>query len=244
MGVAGDVAGWFGDPAHWRGSSGVPTRLLQHVSLCGRSVLVALVVAVPLGLVLGHTGRGGALAINISNVGRAIPSFALLVLSVQAFGLGDTPPFVALVALAAPPVLTNTYVGVRQVDRDVLDAARGMGMTGAQVLARVEAPLALPLIMAGVRTASVLVVATATLAAEVASGGLGRYIVDGISQQDNAQLLAGALLVALLALLTEVVLGRVQAHVTPGRRAGPVPAPADVSLPGGVAATPTTAMGG
>jgi osmoprotectant transport system permease protein len=235
MGVVGDLARWLADPAHWRGPAGVPARTLEHLALSATALLVALAVAVPLGLLLGHTGRGGALAINVSNVGRAIPSFALLVLAVQVFGLGDGPPFVALVALALPPVLTNTYVGVRSIDRDVLDSARGMGMTAGQVLRRVETPLALPLIMAGIRTASVQVIATAALAAVVASGGLGRYIVDGFAQQDDAQLLAGALLVALLAVLVEVVLGRLQARATPGRRAGRRSAGDDLTLPGAVA---------
>ncbi len=221
MGTLGDVVQWFADAAHWRGPAGVPNRLLEHASLSGRALLVALVLALPVGLVLGHTGRGGGFAVNVSNVGRAVPSFALLVLAVQAFGLGDTAPLVALVALAIPPILTNTYVGVRGVDRDVREAALGMGMNGRQVLARVEAPLALPLVMAGVRTASVHVVATATLAALVASGGLGRYIVDGIAQQDEVQLMAGGFLVAVLAVFTEVTLGWLQGRTTPGRRGGP-----------------------
>ena len=239
MGVVADLARWLGDAAHWRGPAGVPARVLEHLTLSGTAMLAALLLALPLGLVLGHTGKGGALAINVSNVGRAVPSFGLLVLAVQVFGLGDGPPLVALVALAVPPVLTNTYVGMRGVDPDVLDSARGMGMTAGQVLRRVEAPLALPLIMAGVRTASVQVVATAALAAVVASGGLGRYIVDGFAQQDDAQLLAGALLVAVLAVLVEVGLGRIQARATPGRRAGRRAAGDDPTLPGAVAVTAT-----
>ncbi|MDP9069973.1 MAG: ABC transporter permease [Actinomycetota bacterium] len=221
MATLGDVLRWFSDAAHWRGPAGVPNRLLEHASLSGRALLVALVVALPVGLVLGHTGKGGAFAVNVSNVGRAVPSLALLVLAVEVFGLGDTPPLVALVALAVPPVLTNTYVGMRGVDRDVREAAVGMGMSGGQVLARVEAPLALPLVLAGVRTAAVQVVATATLAALVAAGGLGRYIVDGIAQQDEVQLMAGGILVAVLAVSTEVALGWLQARATPGRRGGP-----------------------
>ncbi len=241
MGVLAEVARWFADAGHWRGVNGVPNRVLEHLSLSGKAMLVALVLAVPLGLLLGHTGRGGVLAVNVGNLGRAVPSFALLVLAVQVFGIGDTPALVALVALAVPPMLTNTYVGMRGVDADVREVARGMGMTGGQVLARVEAPLALPLVMAGVRTAAVHVVATATLAAVVASGGLGRYIVDGIYQQDDAQLLAGALLVAMLSLFTEVALGWLQARTTPGRVRGRKAGRDDVVLPG--AATMTTATG-
>lgn len=237
MGVIADVAAWFGDPAHWRGTGGVPNRVLEHLSLSGKAMVVALLLALPVALLLGHTGKGGALAVNVSNVGRAIPSFALLVLAFEVFGLGERPAFVALVALAVPPVLANAYVGVRGVDADVREAAAGMGMTGGQVLLRVEAPLAMPLIMAGVRTAAVQVVATATLAALVASGGLGRYIVDGIAQQDDAQLMAGSLLVALLSVLTEVTLGRLQAFVTPGRGRRPG-AGLDVALPGAATVVP------
>ncbi len=221
MGPVADVARWFAEPAHWRGPGGVPNRLLEHASLSGRALLWVLLLALPVGLVLGHTGRGGAFAVNVSNVGRAVPSLALLVLAVQALGIGDTPALVALVALGVPPVVTNTYVGMRGVDPDVRQAALAMGMTGRQMLARVEAPLATPLVMAGVRTAAVQIVATATLAAVVASGGLGRYIVDGIAQQDEVQLMAGGLLVAVFAVLTETTLGWLQAWSSPGRSAGP-----------------------
>ena len=221
MGPLTDLARWLGEASHWRGPGGVPNRLLEHASLSGRALAVAMVLALPVGLVLGHTGRGGAFAVNVSNVGRAIPSFALLVLTVQVFGIGDAPPLVALVALGVPPIVTNTYVGMRGVDPDVRQAAVGMGMTGRQVLARVETPLALPLVMAGIRTAAVHIVATATLAALVASGGLGRYIVDGFAQHDDAQLMAGGSLVAVFAVLTEVTLGWLEARATPGRRARP-----------------------
>ncbi|HWI02484.1 MAG TPA: ABC transporter permease subunit, partial [Acidimicrobiales bacterium] len=178
----------------------------------------------------GHRGRGGALAINVSNIGRAIPSLAILALVQQAIGLsgwpgfGARPALVALIALAVPPLVTNAYVGMRGVDRDVVEAARGMGMTGGELLWRVELPIALPLVMAGVRTAAVQVVATATLAAVTAWGGLGRFIVDGFGQRDNAQIVAGALLVGLLALVTEVGLGGLQRMVvSEGLRGGQRP---------------------
>lgn len=209
------VGHWFVTSAHWRGIDGVPHRVFEHLVMSGAAVAVALVIAVPVGLYLGHTGRGGLLAINVSNVGRAIPSFALLVIGVQLFGIGAEPAFVALFALALPPMLTNTYVAIRQVDPDVREAARGMGLTGRQVLWRVEAPLGLPLVMAGVRTAGVQVVATATLAAVVAWGGLGRYIVDGLAQQDNVKVFAGAVLVAVLSVLAELFLAVVQRLLTP-----------------------------
>src|SRR5213075_2732728 len=169
----------------------------------------------PVGLILGHTGKGAAIAINVSNIGRAIPSLALLVLGVQLFGIGAKPAFLALVALAIPPIVTNSYTGIREVDADVREAARGMGMTGRAVLWRVEVPMAVPLIMAGIRTAGVQVVATATLAAVVAWGGLGRYIIDGVAQKDTVQVFAGALIVAVISMMTEVGLGITQRALTP-----------------------------
>jgi osmoprotectant transport system permease protein len=218
----GNVVRWFTDSAHWHGPGGIPHRTFEHVVMSGAAVATALVLAVPVAVWLGHVGKGGTLAVNVSNVGRAVPSFALLVLGFQilgshlVFGLGALPTYFALVALAIPPMVTNTYTGMREVDRDVKESARGMGMTGWQMLRRVEVPLAIPLIMAGVRTAGVQVVATATLAAVVSWGGLGRYIVDGFAQQDHVQIFCGALLVALLSLLTELSLGRLQHRLTPG----------------------------
>jgi osmoprotectant transport system permease protein len=221
-----DVVDWFTTGEHWRGDFGVPHRLTEHALMSAGALAVALVIGLPLGIWLGHRGRGGALAINLSNVGRAIPSLAILALAQQAIGLsgwpgfGARPALIALIALAVPPLVTNAYVGMRGVDRDVVEAARGMGMTGGELLWRVELPIALPLIMAGVRTAAVQVVATATLAAVTAWGGLGRFIVDGFGQRDNAQIVAGALLVGVLALITELVLARLQrAMVSKGLRA-------------------------
>ncbi len=215
MEFLGEVVAWFADGEHWRGTNGIPHRVFEHLTMSAAAVATAAAVALPLGLVLGHLNRGGALAINVSNVGRAIPSFAILVLATELVGIGATPAFCALVALAVPPIVTNAFVGVREVDRDVRESARGMGMTGRQVLARVEVPMALPLVMAGVRTAAVQVVATATLAALVAWGGLGRYIVDGLAQQDYVELFAGAVLVALVSVLTEVLLGGLQRLIVP-----------------------------
>ena len=214
---AGDVVAWFTAREHWEGAGGVPNRLAEHLGMSATALAISLAIALPLGFVLGHLGRGGFIAINLSNVGRAIPSFALLVLTVQITGIGTTPAVVALVALAVPPIVTNTYVGMRGVDPDVREASHGMGMTGWQQLWRVEARLALPLVMAGVRTSAVQVVATATLAAVVASGGLGRFIVDGFASSDYPQVFAGALLVAGLSLFLEVMLGLVEARVAPHR---------------------------
>jgi len=204
------VVAWFADPAHWSGDDGIPTRLWEHVQLSGVAVGIAAAIALPLGLYLGHTGRGAFAAINVANIGRALPSLAFIALGLVVsialgLGLGFWPTLFALVPLALPPILTNTFVAVRGVDRDTVEAARGMGLRESQILRQVELPLALPLILGGVRTAAVSVVATATLGALVAGGALGRYIVDGLALQEFDRLFAGALLVALLAIATEVV---------------------------------------
>jgi osmoprotectant transport system permease protein len=204
------VADWFTTASHWQGTNGIPHRLTEHVAMSGAVVLAAVVLTLPIGVWLGHLRRFGFLAINVSNVGRAIPSFALLVIFLQVFGIGAQPAFFTLLALAIPPIITNGYVGMSEVDHDIREAARGMGMTGFQMLVRVEVPVALPVIIAGVRTAAVQVVATATLAALVAWGGLGRYIIDGLAQRDNVQVFAGAVLVATLSILTELSLALAQ----------------------------------
>jgi osmoprotectant transport system permease protein len=222
MTIFGEVARWFADPAHWEGSFGIPNRLWEHVQMSVLATLAAAALALPVGIVLGHYGRGGNLAMNVSNLGRAIPSFAILVFAVQLFGIGAVPAFIALVALAVPPIITNAYVGMRDVDPELREAARGLGMREHVQVLRVEMPVALPVIMAGIRTAGVQVVATATLAAVVAWGGLGRYIVDGFAQRDFPQIFAGAILVAGLAFVAEVGLAGLQWLATPkpmrGRR--------------------------
>lgn len=213
-----DVLRWFGET--WSGSSGILSRLLQHVWLSLVPVLLASALALPIGLWIGHKRRGAFFVVSVANLGRAIPSFAILALALPfalqlGLGLGFWPTVIALFLLAIPPILTNTYTGVATVDGDLLEAARGMGMTGWQVLAKVEVPLAVPLILAGLRTAAVQVVATATLAALVAGGGLGRFIVDGFAVGDNVQIFGGAVLVALLAIATEVAFGLTQRLVSP-----------------------------
>jgi osmoprotectant transport system permease protein len=206
------VVAWLTDPAHWSGSNGIPNRLAEHLLISGVTTVVAVLIALPFGLAFGHTGRGGFVAINLANLGRAIPSLALLVLMLPValslkLGLGFWPTFIALVPLGIPPVLTNSYVAVREVDRDVVEAARGMGLRETQVLSQVELPIAAPLIIAGVRNSAVAIVATATLGALVASGGLGRYIVDGLALQEYPRLFVGALLVALLSIVVELAFG-------------------------------------
>jgi osmoprotectant transport system permease protein len=224
MSFIGQVVQWFLDPTHWQGDAGIPHRTLEHLVMSAIAVLVAALIALPVGIAIGHFGKGGNLAINISNIGRAIPSFALLVLAAQVFGIaaasqvvgfGAVPAFVALVALAIPPMVTNSYIGMREVDADVREAARGMGMRGRAVLLRVELPIAMPYVMAGIRTSAVNVVATATLAALVAWGGLGRFIVDGFGLQDYPMMFAGAIMVAILSLIVEFSLAGVQRLVTP-----------------------------
>ncbi len=232
FGFLGDVASFFGDGANWQGEEGIPTLFRDHLQLTVVSVLAAVLVAVPIGVVLGHRRIGGAFAIYFFNIGRALPALALLIVAVQLFGIGDptgvltpvlsVPAFVAMFVLALPPILANTYIGVAEVDDDMREAARGMGMSGAQMLRRVEMPIATPLIMAGVRTAAVAVIATATLAAYVDAGGFGRYIVDGFAVQDTVKVFAGALLVALLAVAVEYGLARAERRLSsPGLRPAP-----------------------
>lgn len=198
---------WLTDPAHWSGDDGIGHRLLQHLVLTAVCLVISCVLALPVALVLGHLGKGGALAVNISNVGRAVPTFAVLVLLLltPVGKWGEGPTVAALVLFAVPPLLTNTYVGMREVDRGVVRAARGMGMTGRQMLLRVELPLALPMIMNGVRIAAVQLVATATIAALAGGGGLGRIITAGFNLASTPQVVAGALLVAVFALVVEAV---------------------------------------
>jgi osmoprotectant transport system permease protein len=218
--VVNQVLAWLTDPAQWSGPDGIPVRTLQHLWYSLLATGIAAAIALPIGIYIGHTGRGALVAVNLTNLGRAIPSLGIIILMFTLVGFGIVPVLVALVALAVPPIVTNSYIGVRSVDRDVREAAEGMGMRGRQVLWQVELPVAMPLIMAGVRTSAVQVVATATLAAFVGLGGLGRYLIDGLSQRDLPQVVGGAILVAVLSLLTELLLGRVQSMVVSQGLAG------------------------
>lgn len=223
METVGLVLAWFGDPAHWLGPAGIPTRVLEHLVLTAAAMAVACLVALPAGLLFGHTGRGGLFAIGVANIGRAVPSYALLLLLFPIFGLDFALALPVLVLLAVPPILTNAYVAVRDVEADLVEAARGMGYGERQLLLRVEVPVALPVILAGVRTAAVQVVATATLAALVAGGGLGRFIVDGFALRDDGMLIGGAILVALLAIAVERAATLIERRlVSPGIRALPL----------------------
>lgn len=211
MGLLAEVWDWFAEPARWTGSGidpGILTRVSEHMSMSLQAAGLAAVLVLPVALYIGHTRRFEFAAISIGNIGRALPSFGILGITFSlTIGfpgtLGFWATFIALFLLAIPPILTNTYVGIKGVDPDLIESARGMGMTEKQILSRIEVPLAAPLVVAGLRLATVQVVATATLGALVAWGGLGRYIVDGFAAGDDVQLLAGAILVTLLAIVTE-----------------------------------------
>lgn len=228
---ANDVWTFLTDGANWSGSQGIGAYMVQQLLLSVTSVVVAAAVGLPLALWLGHIGRGGALAVNISNVGRAVPTFAVLViLSVGPLGIAELGPYgraglatlVALMLFALPPIVTNAYVGMREVDRDIVEAAEGMGMRGSEVFRRVELPLAIPLIVTGLRLAVVQVWATATIAALVAGPGLGNIVTEGFAQSDTAQVIAGALLIAVVAIVLEVAMAGLERVVDPSRRAARV----------------------
>ena len=218
------VINWLTDPAHWSGDDGVLRRLVEHLEYSLVAVLIAAVVAIPLGLFVGHTGRGRFAVVNAAGAARAIPSLGLLFIAGMFVGprlSGDAafvlPCELVLVVLAIPPILAGTYSGVEEVDPAARDAAKGMGMRGTEVLTKVELPCALPLIFSGLRSATLQVVATATIAATVGLGGLGRFLIDGLSVRDYDQMAAGAVLVAALALAVDVVFALVQRYaVSPG----------------------------
>jgi osmoprotectant transport system permease protein len=214
---------WLFDPDHWSGPTGIPARILEHLGYTALTVLVAAAIAIPLGAVIGHTGRGTFLVAGLSNGLRALPELGLLTLLVLLTYVGLLPVVISLVILALPPILAGTYSGIRNVDRAVVDAATGMGMRGGTVLLRVELPNALPLILSGIRSATLQVIATATIAAYVALGGLGRFVIDGNNAGEGPngypQMAAGAIVIAVLALVVEGVLEIVQrVLVSPGLR--------------------------
>ncbi|MGH3348360.1 MAG: ABC transporter permease [Nocardioides sp.] len=227
MNIFADTWRYLSDPASWQGSGGIIARLVEQLLLTGTALAAACLIGLPVALWLGHLGRGGFLAINISNVGRAVPTFALLALLVIAdwpgsdefgpYGRAGLATLIALVLFALPPIVTQSYVAVREVPGEVKEAASGMGMTGRQQLWRVELPLALPLVVSGVRLALVQVWATATIAALVAGPGLGRIITDGFYRSNYPKGIAGAIVVALVALVLEVAAASLQRLVEPTR---------------------------
>jgi osmoprotectant transport system permease protein len=215
------VVTWLTDPAHWSGDEGIPIRLIEHIAISGASLLIATAIALPTGLAIGHTRRGVRFAINLANLGRAIPSLAAIGIVVpftQALdpdlGFSLYPTVIGMVVLAIPPILVNAYAGVAEVDRELVEAARGMGLRERQILLGVEVPIALPVMFAGFRSAAVQVIATATLGAIYSLGGLGRFVIDGLANQDQGEVGGGVLLVALLAVGTEAGLALVQRLVT------------------------------
>jgi osmoprotectant transport system permease protein len=203
MTFVNNVATWFGDRRNWSGTDGIPIRLLEHLQYSIMALLVAAVIALPLALWIGHTGRFAFLIVNLSNAMRALPTVGVLILVVALVGIGQTSVLVALVVLAIPPILVNTYAGVRSVERTIPAAAKGMGMKGWQVLVHAELPSALPAILLGFRVAAVQTVSTATIAAYVSLGGLGRFVYDGFQTQVYGMVAGGAVLIGLLALATE-----------------------------------------
>jgi osmoprotectant transport system permease protein len=224
MDFLGQVLAWYTDPANWSGNNAIPLRLWQHLSLSVASLGAGLAIALPIGLYIGHTGRGARVAVAVSNIGRAVPSLGWLGIAYpistglfQRAGIGFLPAFIGLVALAIPPIVTNTHAGLRDVDPDLRESARAMGMRELQLLMRVEVPVALTVILAGIRVSAVAVVATAPLAALVGGGTLGSYILQGLELSDEVRVFAAALMVALLAVLTELGFAWLQHHaVSPG----------------------------
>lgn len=210
---------YLNDPLNWTRPRGIIELTGEHLRIAGLALLFGVVIALPVAVWLGHTGRGGAFTVGLANVSRAVPTLAILaIFAVTSIGFTIWAPVIALTIFAIPPILANTYVGFREVDADVVEAARAMGMGESQVALRAELPLAVPLMMTGIRTAAVQVVATATLAALLGGGTLGNIIRTGFARQDSGVVVAGALLVAALALLTEVLLSTISWLVTPGAK--------------------------
>lgn len=207
--ILADLVAWFSDPENWSGPDGAPVRLLEHLQYTGLALLLACLISIPLGALVGHTGRGAFLVVGVTNALRALPTLGVVIMVVLLTRIGFAPVLVALVVLAVPPVMAGTYAGIRAVDPMVVDAARGVGMREREVLLQVEFPNALPLILGGIRSATLQLVSTATIAAFVAFGGLGRYIIDGLSVRDFAEVLAGAVLVAALAIVLDLALAGV-----------------------------------
>jgi len=229
MEFLGQVLAWYTDPAHWTGRDAIGLRLWQHLSLSAASLGAGMLIALPIGLYIGHTGRFARVTVAMSNIGRAVPSLGWLGIAYpigtglfHRGGVGFLPAFIGLVMLAIPPIVTNAHAGLRSVDPELREAARGMGMGELQLLFRVEVPVALAVILAGIRASAVAVVATAPLAALVGGGTLGSYIIAGLDLSDEVQVFAAALLIAVLAILTELGFARLQRRaVSPGLAGSP-----------------------
>lgn len=214
-----EAVAWILDSTHWEGEAGIGWRILEHLGITFLVVTLAAVVALPLGILIGHTRRGRGLVVGLAGAVRAVPTLGLLTLLGLAIGIGLLAPVIALIALALPSLLAGAYAGVEAVDRATVDSARAIGMSETQIVTRVELPLAAPVLVGGLRSATLQVVSTTTLAAYVADAGLGRYLYAGLKARDYPEMLAGALLVGALALLLDLALATVQRWVT--RRARP-----------------------
>ena len=209
---------WIFDPTHWMSTAdrpSIPVRLAEHLLYCGEALLLAAVIALPIGLAIGHTGRGRSFGIVAANAMRALPTLGLLSLFILWFGIGEFPTIVVLAILAIPPLLAGAYSGLESVDRQTIDAARALGMTEWQILFGVEIPLAFPLILGGIRASALQVVATATVAAYFFGGGLGRYLIDGLASHDYIQMVAGSILVTTLALVVDGLFALIQRFFIP-----------------------------
>lgn len=217
MNLIADAFGWLFDPAQWQGANALQVRLAEHLFYTFVAVLIAAVIAVPLGYFIGHTGRGREIAIGVSGAARALPSFGLILLLVLLVGVAQKPlaAFIAFVLLAIPSILAGAYSGIEAVDRRVIDAARATGMTEWQILRKVEIPLGLPLLIGGIRAAALQVVATVTLAAYIGLGGLGLYIIKGLALRDFPQMLGAALVIVALALLLDGLIALIQRFAVP-----------------------------
>lgn len=240
MEFIGEVIGWFADPSNWTGRSGILVRTWEHLWISTAALAASLLIGLPLGLFIGHTGRWATSVVAIANIGRAVPSLGFIGLAFLALlpfglGVGPLPAVVALTALGIPPIVVNTYAGLRDVDADLLEAARGMGMREGEVLARVEVPMALPVMFAGIRISAVQIVATATLATVIGGGALGELILIGLNVRDQVQIVGAAIIVALLSIGTEVGFGLLERTATSSgmRRGGWAPSePAQMARPG------------
>lgn len=217
MSVVSDTVDWLTDSINHSGTDGIPNRLVEHLGYTAETIAIAGVIAIPIGLWIGHTGRFRGAAVALTGALRALPTLGLLTALALIVGIGLTAPLIALVLLAVPPLLAGAYAGVESVDRQTIDAARAMGMTELQILRKVEIPLALPIIVGGVRSGVLQVVATATVAAYVGLGGLGRYLIDGQAVSDYAQMAGGSVLVVLVALVLDGIFATLQRLAT-GRR--------------------------
>ena len=214
MDILQATLGWFLQPEHWLSDGGILVRLREHIYYVTLSMLIASAIALPTGIALGYWRKGAFVIINLFNIGRAVPALGLILLCILLFGYNDIPLFAALVAMSVPPILTNAWVGIYHADRQLCDAAKALGMTPLQSLWQLRIPLAAPLIFAGMRTALVQLIATAVVAAYAGLGGLGRFLIDGLGQRDIPQVIAGSLVVSLLAIGSELLFSLIDRRFT------------------------------